>query len=186
MAPIRHLVVVAVRLFALYIMFNATITLPNQIGLYLSSTTSNWFTKVASLSGVIYGFVYLAAGAIIWKQSLNITDVVTRDLPEDSQFKSEVSFENNYRIAASLLGLLILAKGVPSAIILVVSYLYPESNPRYLKTFDLHGSKAAEIPIIDFLNAVLQLGIGAWLFLGSESFVNGMKGLWKKGKTIGT
>ncbi len=186
MTPIRHLVVVAVRLFALYIMFNAAVMLPNQIGLYLSSGTSNWFTKVASLSGVIYSFVFFAAGVLMWKHSIRITDVVVRDLPENAEFNSEVSFENNYKIAASVLGLFILTSAVPAAVILIISYLYPESNPRYIKTLDLHGSKAAEIPLVDYLSTVLQLGIGTWLFIGSESFVNGLKSIWKKSRPMGT
>ncbi len=186
MTSIKLLVIVGVRLFALWIGFNAAVTLPNQIGMYLSSGEGNWFTKVATLSGIIYGFVYLAAGAAMWKYSVKIADVVMKGLPENSQFDSEMSFENNYKVAASVLGLFILSSAVPSAIILVVSYLFPESNPKYIKTFDLHGTKVAEIPAVDYLTVALRLGIGAWLFLGSESFSKVLKGIWGKDKIIGT
>ena len=186
MTRTKQLAILAVRLFALYMIFIAATSLLSHIGLFAIRGKNDELGLLSSISGIAIGAVELILGYVLWKYSIKIGEIASNNIDDKDIFVSESSIEDKSKVAVSLFGLYLLSGAVPNAIILLLSFAYPEINPKYIKSLNINRTFTAQIPIVDYINAVLQLIIGFWLLFGSKGLITILSSIWRKGKTIGT
>jgi hypothetical protein len=171
--------ILAVRLIGLYCIVLAISPLPGTLSL-LPSNLNDPAGLAVVIAAIISTIWSLLIGMGLWYWSVRLGGIIAGDLL-GSPAGREFPLEAVQTIAVSLVGLFVLTSAVPDLFSLIISWLFPKSNPRYMLTFGLRGQVEAEIPIADFLKVGIELAMGFWLLLGSRGVVAVVKAVWKKG-----
>ena len=177
----KAITILAVRLIGLYCIVLAISTLPGNLSM-ISSNLNDPTSRAVFIAGTISTIWSLLVGVGLWYFSIPLGRLIAGKLPSAS-VEREFPLESVQKIAVSLFGLFVLTSAVPDLFCLIISWLFPKINPRYVYSFGLHGETKAEIPLVDLLKVGIQLVMGFWLLLGSHSLVTAIRSAWKKEMT---
>jgi hypothetical protein len=180
----RDIAVIAVRLLAIYVIVLTVFALPN----YMQFAGSNFYDdhtgRAVLISGIVGLILDFAVGVALWFYSPSIAELITKGLFEPSQPSEEFALDRVQVVAVSLVGLFILSSAIPALFEVIFSYLFPETNPRYVRSISAMGKMKPEIPIVDLVKVAVKLGLGFWLLLGSNGIVALVRKVWGLGKTV--
>lgn len=179
----RDTTIIAVRLLALYVIIimavNPLLSYFSMIGFV--NTGTDPMSRAVVLSGIIAGVLYLTIGIGLWLYSTSLANLITRDLSETTQSTEEFTLEGIQVVAVSIVGLIVLSSAIPALFKLIVSSQFPGTNPKYVRTIDAMGKMKAEIPVVDLVKVIVEMGLGFWFLLGSNGIVNAIRIFWAKG-----
>jgi len=126
----KDFAIIAVRLMALYIIVMTAYTLPSYLGMIGSSYVRDPEGRAVLLASVIGTAFHLIMGLCLWFFSPPLAGLVTRELPESAQRSEEFTLDHVQVVAVSMVGLFVLSSAIPDLFKMMVSYLFPEINPR--------------------------------------------------------
>jgi len=180
----KDIVIIAVRLLALYIVVMTVNSLPGYLGLIGTDFRSDPTGRAVLLAGITGTAMHIIVGLCLWFYSPSVADLVTKGLSETAQPSEEYPLDRIQVVAVSLVGLLVLSSAIPALFEVVFSYLYPETNPRYVRSISAMGKMKPEIPVVDFVMVAVKLGLGFWFLLGANGIAAVVRAVWAKGKSI--
>ena len=187
MTPKRDVVVVAVRLLALYVVFELAKDLPGQIaGIILFPAETDAVGIAVLISGLVRNATRVAIGMCLWFWSFPIANAVCRGLNETPSDAKGVPLVEVQIVAVSVLGLFILSEALSGLANLITTQLFPRTNPRYVYSLELNGKASAQIPLADWAQYGLKTILGFWLLFGSNGIVSVVRTFWERGKTLGS
>jgi hypothetical protein len=179
----RDFTIIAVRLMALFIILFAVNALPAYLSMIGSKISTDPVSRAVMLSSIIGSGFHLLVGLGLWIFSPSIADFITKDLSETTQSSEEFTLGRVQVVAVSLVGVFVLSSAIPDLVGLIVSYLFPRTNPRYEALLSVMGKMKAEIPVVDIVKTAVKLGLGFWLLLGANGIVGIVRAFGEKGKT---
>jgi hypothetical protein len=180
----RDFAIIAIRLLALYIVVMTVNSLPAYLGLIGTDFRGDPTGKAVLLSGIVGTALHFVMALCLWFYSPSIADIVTKGLSETAQPSEEFTLDRIQVVAVSLIGLFVLSSAIPGLFEVIFSYLYPETNPRYVRSINAMGKMKPEIPVVDFVKVAVKLGLGFWFLLGANGIVAVVRAVWAKGKTV--
>jgi hypothetical protein len=180
----RDIAVIAIRLLALYIIVMAVNSLPAYIGMIGTDFRDDPTGRAVLLSGIVSLTLDFLVAFGLWFYSPSIAGLITKDQSDSPQPSEEFTLDRVQVVAVSLVGLLVLSSAIPAIFEVIFSYLYPDTNPRYVRSISAMGKMKPEIPIVDLVKVAVKLGLGFWLLLGANGIVALVRAAWAKGKTI--
>lgn len=158
----REIAVLVCKIFGIYTFLLAVQGLTT--GLFMLPTHPYGYT--------IPLFILLILGYIFFFKPDSIGKYMVSE-EKESKIKFEVDYEDIQKIAFSVIGLFILASAIPRVFgailqILTIQIYQRDNYPFWLRTSSL-------------IEAVLRLGIGLWLFLGSRALVEFLRKIREAG-----
>lgn len=180
----NDLATIAVRLLALYIIVMAANTLPNYFSMIGSNISMDPTSRAVLLSGIIGTASHFVVGLGLWFYSTSLANLITKNLSETPQTAEDFTLDRIQVVAVSLVGLLVLSSAIPALFEVIVSYQFPEINPRFVRSISAMGKIKPEIPVVDLVKVGVKLGLGFWFLLGSNGVIGAVRAFWAKGKTI--
>jgi hypothetical protein len=176
--------IIAVRLLALYIIVMAVNSLPSYLSMIGSNITMDPTSRAFLLSSIIGTASHFIVGLGLWFYSTSLANLITKNLSEALQTAEDFTLDRIQVVAVSLIGLLVLSSAIPALFEVIVSYQFPETNPRYVRSISAMGKMKPEIPVVDFVMVAVKLVLGFWFLLGSNGIVGAVRAFWAKGKSI--
>ena len=176
----KDIVIIAVRLLALYVIVMNVWHLPSyvsMIGLGLKEDPVGRAIAITGIIGLVSGFVI---GIVLWFYSTSLANLITKDLPKASPSKKEFTLASIQVVAVSVVGLIILSSAIPALVEVIISYIFPTANPNYVRSLDIMGKMKAEIPISTLVTIALKLGLGFWFLLGAKGIVTVIREICKR------
>jgi hypothetical protein len=180
----KDIVIITVRLLALYIVVMTVNSLPAYLGLIGTDFRTDLTGKAVLLSGIVSMTLDFIMAFGLWFYSPSVADLVTKGLSETAPLSDDFTLGRIQVVAVSLVGLLVLSSAIPALFEVIFSYLFPESNPRYTLSIIGFDKKKPEIPMVDFVKVAVTLGLGFWFLLGANGIVMALRAVWAKGKTV--
>ena len=180
----KDIVIIAVRLLALYIIVILVNSLPAYIGLIGTDFRADPTGRAVLLSGIVSLTLNFITAFALWLYSPSIANLISKSLSEAPNPSEDFSLDRVQVVAVSLLGLFVLSSAIPALFEVIFSYLFPESNPRYTLSIIGMDKKKPEIPVVDFVKVAVKLGLGFWFLLGANGIVAVVRAVWAKGKTV--
>jgi hypothetical protein len=180
----KDIAIIAVRLLALYVILVTVYTLPDYLGVIELNLGDDALGRAFLTTHIIGVVIKLIIGIAFWFYSTSLASLITKDLPESSRSTKEFTLENIQVVAVSVVGLIILSSAIPALVEVIISYIFPEANPSYVRSLDIMGKMKAEIPVTTLVTIALKLGLGFWFLLGAKGIVTVIRGIWAKGKSM--
>lgn len=180
----KDIVIIAVRLLALYIILTTVYNLPDYLGVIGLHLDQDALGRTFLITHIISAVIKFIIGIALWFYSTSLANLITKDLPESSPSKKEFTLAHVQVVAVSLIGLFILSSAIPHLLEIIISYIFPAANPNYVRSLDIAGNKKVEIPVTILITVALKLGFGFWFLLGANGIVTAIREIWTKGKTI--
>jgi hypothetical protein len=177
----KDFAIIAVRLLALYVIVLTAFSLPNYINFAGSNISADPTGRAVLLTGLIGLVLDLILGLGLWFYSPSLANLITKGLSEPPQIKEEFTLDRIQVVAVSLAGLFILSSAIPALFEVIVSYQFPETNPRYVRSISAMGKMKPEIPVVDLVMVGVKLGLGFWFLLGANGIVAVVRGVWAMG-----
>lgn len=180
----KDIAIIAVRLLALYFIVMTVYFLPNYVTIVGLGFREDAVSRAVAITGIIGGISKLIIGIALWVYSTSLANLITKGLPEPSRSKKEFSLGGIQMVAVSLVGLFILSSAIPDFAEVIISYIFPQANPNYVRSLDIAGKMKVEIPVTTLVTIALKLVLGFWFLLGAKGIVTVIREIWAKGKTI--
>jgi hypothetical protein len=180
----KDIAILAVRLLALYVIVMNVWALPSyvsMIGLGFREDPVGRAVAITGIVGLVSGFV---VGIVLWFYSTSLGNLITKNLPEASRSAKEFTVGSVQVVAVSVVGLIILSSAIPALVEVIISSIFPEANPSYVRSLDIMGKMKVEIPVSTLVTIALKLGLGFWFLLGAKGIVTVIRGVWAKGKSM--
>jgi len=178
----RDFTTIAVRLLALFIIVYSLNALPAYLSMFGSKFSTDPMSRAIMLSSIIGTGFHLLVGLGLWIFSTSIANLITKDLCETTQTTEDFTLDRVQVAAVSLVGVFILSSAIPDFVGLVVSYLFPQTNPRYEQFLSVMGKMKVEIPLVDIIKTTVKVGLGFWFLLGANGIVGIVRTFGEKGK----
>jgi hypothetical protein len=178
----KDFAIIAVRLLALYIVVMTVNSLPAYLGMIGSKISMDPMSRVYLISSIIGTALHFIVAIALWFYSTSLADLITKGLSETVEPSEGFTLDRIQVVAVSMVGIFVLSSGIPEFFRMIISYLFPELNPRYLGSISSMGKVKGEIPVVDLVMVAVKLGMGFWLLLGSNGIVAAVRAIWAKGK----
>jgi hypothetical protein len=179
----KDIVIIAVRLLALYVIVLTVFSMPNFINFAGIDISTDPTGRAVLLTGITGLALDMVLGLLLWFYSPSIANLITKEMHESPQIKEEFTLDRIQTVAVSLAGLFVLSSAIPALFEMIFSYIFPETNPRYVRSISVMGKMKAEIPVVDLVVISVKLGLGFWFLLGANGIVAVVRAVWAKGKT---
>ena len=180
----RDIVIIAIRLIALYQIVVAVRSMPSQIHSFFAFPAMDPTSVAVVRSGFISSGTHLLVALLLWFFSSRLANMVWEGQDDNMPIPDGFSLSEIQVTAISILGLAILSDAIPSLFNLIITNIFPKSNPRYVYTLEMSGKFEAQIPIADYASVGIKILFGLWFLLGSHGIVNAVTKLWQKGKNL--
>jgi hypothetical protein len=180
----KDIAIIAVRLLALYILLMTVEALPTYVSLFGWGAGADSFSRAMVISSIIAGVLNLIIGIGLWFYSTSLANLITKDLPPSSSSKKEFTLASVQTVAVSLIGVFILSSAIPAFFEIIISYIFPASNPSYTRTLGIGDKWKVEIPVTTLVRIALKLGLGFWFLLGANGIVTAIREIWAKSRPM--
>ena len=183
MSNIFSATVVILRIYAAYILMNASLSAAALFAFIGKFGKSDQPIDTYMAATGLSTLTLLLIAAVVLIYAKKIGRVITRDLENETAEFNESNYEILQAIGFSLLGAYLLMHTIPTTVKIVASYAFPVPNNKY-DVFVMPSGYKTKIPLPDILEVLAQLGLGLWLLIGAKGLAAAVKRAWAKGKTM--